>query len=343
MNFYLQERDNTIWGSLPGSAFKLSKDEVTFYNCWFPGDAGSYYVTADTNAEEWSAEYLSILTLTSASGADTEMKFKQSTNSWSANVTTTGAETFSAKATTKKYSIESEGGLDGTPIDFGQILSISEAGNWIVTINMSGESPTATYEVDETPVATYDPYLEMINIDDWSDVKCRLFSSATDGTYMGFYYAGGWENFKFATVGRETIYGSKANSLYELDTTNEAWNIYMETEAETFNLYSVNLPENSWSYKTISSLTVFGDHNLKSVLTYDKGTKVWTAELDIQEVGWGMQILIDEDWDNHFKSKGDGVLGYLEGNNIVPPGPGKYLLTVNLYDMGNLTYTFTAL
>ena len=31
MNFYLQERDNTIWGSQPGSAFTMSKDMVTAY------------------------------------------------------------------------------------------------------------------------------------------------------------------------------------------------------------------------------------------------------------------------------------------------------------------------
>lgn len=29
----------------------MSKDGVTFYNLWFPGDAGSYRVTADTNAK----------------------------------------------------------------------------------------------------------------------------------------------------------------------------------------------------------------------------------------------------------------------------------------------------
>ncbi len=343
MNFYLQERDNTIWGSQPGSAFTMSKDGVTFYNFWFPEPAGSYRVTADTNAKKWTAEYLNSMTLTSAAGTNTEMKFKQSTNSWSAKVTTTGTETFSAKATTKKYNIENEGGIDSDPIDFGQLLSISEAGNWIVTINMSGENPTATYEVDETPVVTYDPYLEMINIENHSDVKCRLFSSKSNGEYMGFYYAGEWENYKFATVGRETVYGSNPQSLQELDSSNKAYNIYVDGGKEGLYLYYVNLPENYWNAKEIQSLTVFGDHDLKSAMTYDKETKVWTAELDIQEVGWGMQILIDEDWSNHFKSKGDGVLGYLEGDNIVPPGSGKYLLTVNLYDMGNMTYTFTAL
>ena len=343
MNFYLQERDNTIWGSQPGSAFTMSKDMVTAYNLWFPGPAGSCRVTADTKKVEWTAEYLSAMTLTSASGTDMEMTFKQSTNSWSCKVVTTKAETFSAKAVTQMYNIENEGGATGTLIDFGSLLSIPEAGNWVVTIEMSGENPTAKYEVDEEPVVTYEPYLEIISPDDWNEVKCRMFSFNNDGTYMGFYYAGEWENYKFATVGRETIYGSVPNSLRELDSSNESWNLYVESGAEGLYLYYANLPENYWNAEAITKLVVRGDHDLESTMIYDKNTKVWTADLDIQEVGWGMQILINDDWSNHFKSKGDGILGYLEGDNIMPPGSGRYRLTVSLYDMGNLTYTFTVL
>lgn len=343
MNFYLQERDNTIWGSQPGSAFTMSKDMVTAYNLWFPGTAGSYRVTADTKKVEWTAEYLSAMTLTSASGTDMEMTFKQSTNSWSCKVVTTKAETFSAKAVTQMYNIENEGGATGTLIDFGSLLSIPEAGNWVVTIEMSGENPTAKYEVDEEPVVTYEPHLEIISPDDWNEVKCRMFSFNNDGTYMGFYYAGEWENYKFATVGRETIYGSVPNSLRELDSSNESWNLYVESGAEGLYLYYANLPENYWNAEAITKLVVRGDHDLESTMIYDKNTKVWTADLDIQEVGWGMQILINDDWSNHFKSKGDGILGYLEGDNIMPPGSGRYRLTVSLYDMGNLTYTFTVL
>ena len=343
MNFYLQERDNTIWGSQPGSAFTMRKDMVRAYNFWFPGTAGSFRVTADTKKVEWTAEYLSAMTLTSASGTDMEMTFKQSTNSWSCKVVTTKAETFSAKAVTQMYNIENEGGATGTLIDFGSLLSIPEAGNWVVTIEMSGENPTAKYEVDEEPVVTYEPYLEIISPDDWNEVKCRMFSFNNDGTYMGFYYAGEWENYKFATVGRETIYGSVPNSLRELDSSNESWNLYVESGAEGLYLYYANLPENYWNAEGISKLVERGEHDLESTMIYDKNTKVWTADLDIQEVGWGMQILINDDWSNHFKSKGDGILGYLEGDNIMPPGSGRYRLTVSLYDMGNLTYTFTVL
>lgn len=343
MNFYLVERDNTLWGSVPGSAFKLSTDQVTFYNLWFPGNAGSYRLTADTNTEEWTAEYLNSMTLTASSGASTAMAFKQSANSWTANVVTTEAETFSATATTLLYSTANENGEESQPIDFGQILSIPEAGNWTVIFNMTGEQPTATYAVNEEPVATYEPYLEMIDPNNWDDVKCRLFSANSDGKYIGFYYSGEWENYKFATEGRETVYGSQPSSLFELDASGSSYNIYIQDGKEGLYRYSVSLPDNTWEYQAISSLVVRGDHDLMSVMAYDAGAKVWTADLDIQEVGWGMQILIDDNWDYHFKSKGEGVLGYQEGDNILPPGPGRYRLTINLYDGGNMTYTFTAL
>ena len=80
-----------------------------------------------------------------------------------------------------------------------------------------------------------------------------------------------------------------------------------------------------------------------SEMSYDSEAKVWTAELNISEVGWGMQILIDDDWGNNLRSKENGMLGHNEGDNIIPPGTGKYRLTINLFDMGNMTYTFTAL
>lgn len=343
MNFYLTERDNTLWGSVPGSAFKLSTDQVTFYNLWFPGEAGSYRLTADTNTEEWTAEHLTGMTLTSGSGTSTEMTFRQSANAWFANVVTTGAETFSASATTKIYNMANEGGADSSPIDFGQILSIPDAGNWTVTFTMSGEQPTATYAVNEEPVATYDSYLEMIDPNNWDDVKCRFFSPDKDGKYTGFYYSGEWENYKFATVGRETVYGSQPSSLFELDSSSSSYNIYIQDGKEGLYYYTVNLADNTWGYTAVTSLVVRGDYDLMSVMTYDSDAKVWTADLDIQEVGWGMQILVNDDWNLCFKSKGDGVLGYMEGDNILPPGSGKYRLTIDLNDMENLTYTFTAL
>lgn len=346
LNFWLMERDNTVWGSLPGSAFTMKKyegDTQATYNLWFPGVGGSFRVTADRNTLEWSAEYLKSMTLTSGSGNSTEMKFTMSANSWTATVRTTGAETFTAVAATTMYNSANENGADGQPIDFGQILTIPEAGDWLVTFNMSGGQPTATYAVDDTPAATYGPYLEMVDPGNHDDVKSRLYSPASDGVYTGFHYSGEWENYKFATVDRSTVYGSMPNALTELSSASDSWNIYIDTGAEGLYYYTVSLPDNTWSYKAISKLVVRGDHDLVSEMAYDKENKVWTADLDITADGWGMQILVNDDWGDIFKMKGDGVLGYNEGDNIPFPGTGKYRLTVSLFDMGNLTYTLTQL
>ena len=35
LNFYLVERDETLWGSVPGSPYSMTTDETTFYNLWF--------------------------------------------------------------------------------------------------------------------------------------------------------------------------------------------------------------------------------------------------------------------------------------------------------------------
>lgn len=348
LNFYLMERDNTIWGSLPGSAFTMNKyegDSQATYNLWFPGVGGSFRVTADTNTLGWSAEYLKSMTLTSGSGKSTDMKFTQSANSWTANVSTTGAETFTAVAATTMYNSDNEGGADGQPINFGQILSIPEAGDWIITFNMSGEQPTATYAVNDNPVVTYDPYLEMVDPGNWDDVKSRLSSLTSNGVYTGFHYAGEWENYKFATVDRSTVYGSMPNSLFELSSASDSWNIYIDTGAEGLYYYTVSLPDNTWSYKAFGNPYVQGDKDLKVAMTYDAENKVWTADVDITDAsGWGMQILLGEDnWNDCLKMKGGGVLGYNEGDNIPYPGTGKYRLTVSLFDMGNITYTFTKL
>lgn len=345
MNFYLRERDNTLWGSQPGSAYTMSRDEQTFYNLWLPQSTGSYRLTADVNDLEWTAEYLDGMTLTSGTGMNLSMRFRPSENVWVAEVTTTGAETFSAMATTRLYGMDREDGVEGLPINFGQILSIPEAGDWTITFNLSGEQPMATYAVGEG--ISYEPYLEMIAPDNWDDVKCRLFSPESNGMYTGFYYAGEWENYKFATVGRETVYGSRPNSLYALDTSSSSWNIYVDTGVEGLYMYTVSLPEGTWSYRAINSLSVVGDFNGWSAaanpMAYDEENKVWTAELDITNVGSGLRIVLDGNNEDSFRQTGDGMLGYGEGTDILPSAAGRYLLTVNLYDRGNLTYTLTAL
>lgn len=344
LNFYLVERDETLWGSVPGSPYRMTTDESTFYNLWFPEEPlYSYYVTADTNNETWSCEYVNTFTLTSTlSMSSTRLEFDEASRSWSARVTTSGAETFLAIAVTTKYSNDCETGTndDGgeyvipvaNTLQFDNILTIPEAGYWSVTIRLSGEEPEAVYVTDT------ESYLELTD-ENRSDVRSRLFSPERNGIFTGFYYSDGVEDFFFTTVGKETVYGA-SDSQGALTQENPE---PVGSLDEGLYLLEVNLNENTWTSTRINSLTAAGDNNLWTDLTYNQAQRAWTADLNIQSVGWGMQILIDGSWNKFLKSTGSGTLGYMEGDNILPPGAGQYRLTVDLYDMSRLTYKFERL
>lgn len=345
MNFYLQERDNTIWGCVPDQAYNMSNDEDNMWNFWFPTVKGSYRLTADTNSKTWIAEQLTSMKLISSTGKTYDMKFAAKTNTWSAVVRVTTGQSFSAKASTKKYNIENKDGVDGEDIDFNQLLTITLPGTWSVNINLNGEQPTASYEASSEE-EVYEPNLLMIDNDNWNNVKCRLYSKNHDGKYQGFYHTTkGWENFLLSTDGHKTIYGSLPGSQFTLDSSNGHYNLWGDEKVGLY-LYSVNLQDDSWNQRYINTLTVAGSFNNWSdsalPMTYDPSNKIWYADLDIQTVGDGLKILLDKDWNDIFMSTGDGTLGYCDGNNIMPPSTGKYRLTINLYDMQHLTYKFTA-
>ncbi len=59
MNFFFVEGDGTVWGNNHVSEvpFELTTEEG-MWNCWFPADGGSYYVTMSTNDNEWTATWL---------------------------------------------------------------------------------------------------------------------------------------------------------------------------------------------------------------------------------------------------------------------------------------------
>ena len=347
MNFYLRERDNTIWGCIPDQPYNMGNDEDNMWNFWLQNVADCYRVTANVNTRTWGSERVLTMQIVSASGKARPMQFDRKENAYKTIVTTSGAETFSAEATTFKYDINNKDGIDGDGISMPNILTITETGTWLVTLSMNGEQPSATYlESEEEEQETYDPVLLMIDNDDWNNVKCRFFSSKADGNYLGFYRTTkGWENFLLATEGRETIWGSLPGSQFVLDSSSDHWNLWGD-EAIGLYLYSASLPESSWSQRFINKLTVAGSFNNGNTedtpMIYDEQNKVWYADLDIAEVGWGMQILVDGNWGEPFKTSSEGVLSYLDGDNIMPPGTGKYRLTINLFDMQHLTYEFRA-
>ena len=344
MNFYLRERDNTIYGCVPENAYNMTSDQDNMWNFWLQNVADCYRVTADVNTKTWASERLMKMQLVSTSGKAHAMKFDRKENVYTAIVATTGAETFSAQATTTRYDIEHKDGSDGPVITLPGIVAIASAGTWLVTLDMSGEQPTATYEESsEQPVETYAPALLMIDQDDWNNTKCRLFSPKGDGVYQGFYRTTkGWENFLLATEDKATIWGSLPGSQFVLDSSSDHWNLWGD-EKVGLCLYTANLAESSWSQRYIDRLVVRGTIDGDFVdLAYDEATKTWQADITISQAdGWGVKILLDDSWDDVLVKKADGKLGYNEGGDIKLPAPGQYRLVVNLFDMENLTYEFS--
>lgn len=348
MNFYLQEKDKTVYGCVPDHAFNMSSDAGNMWNFWLQNVAGCYRVTADVNTLTWESEQILDMRLRSASGKTADMKYDRKTNTWSATVTVRNSDSFSAEASNRKYSTDSPDGTDGEPIRFDNILTISEAGTWKIMVDMNGSQPTASYVEDKggEPVS-YGAVLLMIDNEDWNKVKCRMYSANRDGKYKGFYHTvKGWENFLFATEDRTTVWGSRPGSQFVLDSSENHYALWGDEKTGLY-LYYADIADNTWSQTYYGKVTVAGSFNGSDTesdpMSYDAVSGTWSADLDIKEIGWGMQILLDGDWKNCLKSKGDGVLGYPDGDNIIPPGTGRYRLTINLNDMQHLTYKFTAL
>ena len=310
------------------------------------GVAGSYLTTVNTVTEQWSATLLTDLTVM-VDGNPVEMRFSVPQNAWTGSFAASGASNItSATATTKTYTLDTgtddDAAISGTlNLDF--YASIPKAGNYILKLAMGSEEIEATLEEGEIEPSSYFNYLEMINPDNWNDVKCRLYSPEEDYIYRGFYYAWGWENFKFATEDRETVYGSVAGSLYELDPTGAAWNIWMDTENSAFYLFTANLADNTWGCEEITKVSVSGDFNGwaldTDMMEYDVDAKIWNITLDINFIEWGMNIILNDNWDMKLTKKSDGVMQLGAGNNIIPAETGVYLFTLNMYDIGNIIYT----
>ena len=108
------------------------------------------------------------------------MTFSVPQNTWTGSFKATGACTItSATANTKAYSLETDTdddkAVDGTlNLDF--YAAVPQAGNYILKLVMGGEEIEAIIEEGEIEESTYLNYLEMVNPDNWNDVKCRLYS-----------------------------------------------------------------------------------------------------------------------------------------------------------------------
>lgn len=339
---YFKDYKNVVWGAGDGN-FSLSNDNALPAS--LPAYKGWYYITADTRDKSWTASLVTSLTI-AAGQQNVKLKYDESSSTWSGEVNSTGALSISTcNATMKKYSAHSnlEDGKAETvemPIPF--TAADVPQGRYVVTLSVADGKIAA--RVDEAKEG--DQYLFMVDKDNYSSVKCKLYSSERNNIYKGLYRLGAWENFRFTSENGATVYGSAPNELYKLDSSAGAWDIWNDEDSEGFFLITANTMAGTWSKQKINSVTVAGDFNGwstdKDAMAYDPASKTWKATVSMNGEG-SFTILLNKDWKMRFGKTGDGVLAYgsEESLTIPQPGQGAYLLTVNTYDMGHIVYTLT--
>lgn len=216
--------------------------------------------------------------------------------------------------------------------------------------NMPVYSNVLTLKVKPYSVAKVLSYLFMPGdlSGGWGNYTTKICSRNNDGLYEGYVKADSWNNFKFTThesFSTGAVYGSDPSSLYKLnDDANAQWNIWFD--AAGYFLIKADLNTMSWSKTEITSFCVTGDFNGWSLtanpMVYDATNKVWTANCDIANIGYGIQIIANGDWafkygDND-GGKNAGELS-LNGANIMPTSTGTKKITMDLSHSDKYTYT----
>lgn len=224
-NFYMREGDGVVWGNIAedGKPFVISS-ESDAWNMWFPATSGCYYVIIDTQEEEWSALYISSLSVSGLTDGDLALTLDSDNNQWLATFTATTAEsrtiTISGEgvqynATTGDSSGESvsvalamDGGTLSVADAAGNItVEIPQAGTYTLCLSMSDPAnSTVTVASGEADIpVTYPSELKMISSD--GSELLTLSETSTEGVYSATYTGYGNVNFKFVDEDSNTWYG----------------------------------------------------------------------------------------------------------------------------------------
>lgn len=339
---YFKDYKNVVWGVGDGN-FSLSDNNALPAS--LPAHNGWYYITADTRDRNWTASLVTSLSI-AAGQQNVKLKYDESSSTWSGEMNSAGAISISTcNATMKRYSAQSnleDGKAETVEMSIPFAAADVPQGRYVVTLSV--EDGKLAARVDEAKEG--DQYLFMVDKDNYSSVKCKLYSSERNNIYKGLYRLGAWENFRFTSENGATVYGSAPNELYKLDSSAGAWDIWNDEDSEGFFLITANIMAGTWSKQKINSVTVAGDFNGwstdKDAMAYDSESKTWKATVSMSGEG-SFTILLNKDWKMRFGKTGDGVLTYgsEESLTIPQPGQGAYLLTVNTYDMGHIVYTLT--
>lgn len=333
---------NTLWGQAADDNFALLAGSGSLVS--MPAHGGWYQFVVDTNSKTWTTTLITSLKV-EAGGQWFALKYDATSASWSTDITSTGPFTISkVVAKGRRYSRDS--GLDDQKAqDVEETIDVSAAdggeGRYLLTLQLEGGKVTTA--LNESTLS--DERLMMVDKDNYSTVKCKLYSPQRNSVFTGLYRLDGWENFRFATEDGAKVYGSVPNELYKLDSSQSAWDIWNDEDAPGMFLITANLEANTWGKQKISSVTVAGDFNRwstdKDAMTYDVSSKTWQAKVEMTGSGT-FTILLNKDWTMRFGQTAEGALGYGSDESLLIPQPsvaGTYLLTLDTYDMGHIVYS----
>lgn len=370
-NWWLQEGNGVVWGNIGddggGKPFVISSNEL-HWNFWYPGPAGCYYTTVNTNKQEWSALYIPTLTVTGDIAG--EMTYNRKTNKWTLayNATHTGTSKIRITGTGQLYN--SQTGTDdaaaiSTPVAFGMenghmsfgadasdivvdvtatgevtlTLDLTDPKNWTCEVSEGSTVPEEVqqilYVLGNDDTWNYDQYLTLYDEDNLCYAAAVNFNCSW-GYYFSKEYQG-WDHINQDPNTTEWKLIADSNDDNNIQAPGKGLYVTIASLGWMSYWYGMSDPINQVSY------TGFNDDWSLTDMTADSDhVGVYTAEITATgDTPWGVQILLNGSWDYMFGTYKDGTLRWTKKEDGNPKGweTGKtYVFTV---DLCKCTYSLT--
>lgn len=362
------------------------KNDISSWNCWFPEPSGCYYITMSTATGEWTAVSVSEVLMSIGGAEPVQMEYSAAHTAYTA-VLTTSTDNVSVQAdlsgilyntslgqdSAESASMSLTGSSDGT-LAAGEAgaatgINTGAAGTYTLILrlaDMTWELAEGEVDIDAGGEQTEWPddpdysaatseWLYIYGLSDGtpSSVEGRL-ARTSDGVYEGFFYMTSWFNFKFGDnedPSAAKIYGSAPSSeegaLERLYCGNDMYNIWWDSDQAAYTYLTVNTNDRSWSYTTVTSISIAGDFNgyslTSDVMTFDPASGTWSAVITPGSWGqYGIQFVLNEEWGFCYAPAEDGTLSR-SGNAALPstavePGV-EYEVTIDLNDPAAMTWS----
>lgn len=362
------------------------KNDISSWNCWFPEPSGCYYITMSTATGEWTAVSVSEVLMSIGGAEPVQMEYSAAHTAYTA-VLTTSTDNVSVQAdlsgilyntslgqdSAESASMSLTGSSDGTLAagEAGAVTGINTgaAGTYTLILrlaDMTWELAEGEVDIDAGGEQTEWPddpdysaatseWLYIYGLSDGtpSSVEGRL-ARTSDGVYEGFFYMTSWFNFKFGDnedPSAARIYGSAPSSeegaLERLYCGRDMYNIWWDSDQAAYTYLTVNTNDRSWSYTTVTSISIAGDFNgyslTSDVMTFDPASGTWSAVITPGSWGqYGIQFVLNEEWGFCYAPAEDGTL-FRSGNAAMPstavePGV-EYEVTIDLNDPVAMTWS----